>query len=194
MSQPIEVKVPDIGDFEDVDVIEVLVETGQRVEREQSLITLESDKATLEVPSPKAGTIRELRVKGGDQVSQGSPIATLEPDRQQPAASDAGPTGAAGGGEAAQAQRAPATGAEKLPGILVVHENRGLNPHIEDVTRRFALENFIAFAPDALFPLGGYPGDVSVETVVLPDYPGPALVCLCRVGRLLRCLYRRVAE
>ena len=47
----------------------------------------------------------------------------------------------------------------KLPGILVIHENRGLNPHIEDITRRIALENFIAFAPDALFPLGGYPGD-----------------------------------
>ena len=47
----------------------------------------------------------------------------------------------------------------KLPAILVVHENRGLNPHIEDVTRRLALESFVAFAPDALFPLGGYPGD-----------------------------------
>src|SRR5512145_3031203 len=47
----------------------------------------------------------------------------------------------------------------KLPVILVIHENRGLNPHIEDVARRFALENFVAFAPDALFPLGGYPGD-----------------------------------
>jgi carboxymethylenebutenolidase len=47
----------------------------------------------------------------------------------------------------------------KLPGILVVHENRGLNPHIEDIARRVALENFIAFAPDALFPLGGYPGN-----------------------------------
>jgi carboxymethylenebutenolidase len=52
----------------------------------------------------------------------------------------------------------PAKATGKLPGILVIHENRGLNPHIEDVTRRFALENFIAFAPDALFPLGGYPG------------------------------------
>jgi carboxymethylenebutenolidase len=52
----------------------------------------------------------------------------------------------------------PAKASGKLPGILVIHENRGLNPHIEDVTRRFALENFIAFAPDALFPLGGYPG------------------------------------
>jgi carboxymethylenebutenolidase len=47
----------------------------------------------------------------------------------------------------------------KLPTVLVVHENRGLNPHIEDITRRLALDNFIAFAPDALFPLGGYPGD-----------------------------------
>jgi carboxymethylenebutenolidase len=47
----------------------------------------------------------------------------------------------------------------ELPGVLVVHENRGLNPHIEDVARRLALENFVAFAPDALFPLGGYPGD-----------------------------------
>jgi len=54
---------------------------------------------------------------------------------------------------------APAAATAKLPGILVIHENRGLNPHIEDVARRFALENFVAFAPDALFPLGGYPGD-----------------------------------
>jgi len=54
---------------------------------------------------------------------------------------------------------APAKVSGKLPGILVVHENRGLNPHIEDIARRLALDNFLAFAPDALFPLGGYPGD-----------------------------------
>ena len=53
----------------------------------------------------------------------------------------------------------PANASGKLPTVLVVHENRGLNPHIEDVTRRLALDGFIAFAPDALFPLGGYPGD-----------------------------------
>jgi carboxymethylenebutenolidase len=53
----------------------------------------------------------------------------------------------------------PAKAAGKLPAILVIHENRGLNPHIEDITRRLALENFLAFAPDALFPVGGYPGD-----------------------------------
>ena len=53
----------------------------------------------------------------------------------------------------------PANATGKLPGVMVVHENRGLNPHIEDIARRLALDNFLAFAPDALFPLGGYPGD-----------------------------------
>jgi Dienelactone hydrolase family len=53
----------------------------------------------------------------------------------------------------------PAKAQGKLPGILVIHENRGLNPHIEDIARRIALENYVAFAPDALTPLGGYPGD-----------------------------------
>jgi len=53
----------------------------------------------------------------------------------------------------------PATPSGKLPAVLVIHENRGLNPHIEDVARRLAVDNFVAFAPDALFPLGGYPGD-----------------------------------
>src|SRR5262249_47626071 len=53
----------------------------------------------------------------------------------------------------------PAAGKGKLPGVLVVHENRGLNPHIEDVARRIALDNYLSFAPDALTPLGGYPGD-----------------------------------
>ena len=53
----------------------------------------------------------------------------------------------------------PASATGKLPGVLVIHENRGLNPHIEDIARRLAVDNFIAFAPDALAPLGGYPGD-----------------------------------
>src|SRR6266581_339102 len=53
----------------------------------------------------------------------------------------------------------PAKAKGKLPGVLVVHENRGLNPHIEDIARRIALEQYVAFAPDALTPLGGYPGD-----------------------------------
>ena len=78
MSNVIEVKVPDIGDFKDIPVIEVLVKPGDRVEKETSLITLESDKATMEVPSPEAGIVKELKVKVGDKVSQGTLILTLE--------------------------------------------------------------------------------------------------------------------
>jgi carboxymethylenebutenolidase len=62
----------------------------------------------------------------------------------------------------------PANAAGKLPGVLVVHENRGLNPHIEDVARRVALDNFVAFAPDALTPLGGYPGDEDKARELFP--------------------------
>ena len=75
-----EVLVPDIGDFEDVEVVEILVSAGDRVEAEDSLITVESDKATLEIPSPHAGTVVELYVALGDRVSQGSRIVTLESD------------------------------------------------------------------------------------------------------------------
>jgi pyruvate dehydrogenase E2 component (dihydrolipoamide acetyltransferase) len=73
-----EVMVPDIGDFKDVEVIEVLVKPGDAVSPEQSLVTLESDKATMEIPSPSAGVVRELRIKVGDKVSQGTPILVLE--------------------------------------------------------------------------------------------------------------------
>jgi len=62
----------------------------------------------------------------------------------------------------------PAKASGKLPVVLVVHENRGLNPHIEDIARRLALDNFVAFAPDALFPLGGYPGDEDKAREVFP--------------------------
>src|SRR5438046_1621547 len=79
----IEVKVPDIGDFKDVEVIEVLVKPGDAVAKEQSLITLESDKGTMEIPSPGAGVVKELRIKLGDKVSQGSPILVLESARPQ---------------------------------------------------------------------------------------------------------------
>ncbi len=78
MSGITEVKVPDIGDFKDVDVIEILVKPGDTVVKEASLITLESDKATMEIPSPAAGVVKELRVKLGDKVAEGSMILLLE--------------------------------------------------------------------------------------------------------------------
>src|SRR5436190_571777 len=73
----IEVRVPDIGDFEDVPVIEVLVRAGESIRTEQALISLESDKATMDVPSPAAGTVKEVAVKLGDKVNEGSLILTL---------------------------------------------------------------------------------------------------------------------
>jgi len=96
MTERVQIKVPDIGDFHDVEVIEILVKPGDAVRPEQSLITLESDKASMEIPSPMAGIVRELRVKLGDKVSEGSLILELEPlesgkapDAPKPAASAA---------------------------------------------------------------------------------------------------------
>ncbi|MGP1677787.1 MAG: dihydrolipoyl dehydrogenase [Burkholderiales bacterium] len=79
MNDTVEIKVPDIGDFKDIDVIEVLVKPGDAVEKETSLITVESDKATMEIPSPAAGVVRELKLKVGDKVSEGTLIMLLEP-------------------------------------------------------------------------------------------------------------------
>ena len=75
-----QVVVPDIGDFKDVPIIEISVKPGDRVKAEEPLITLESDKASMEVPSPSAGAVKSLAVKIGDKVSEGSPILTLELD------------------------------------------------------------------------------------------------------------------
>src|SRR5438105_8640788 len=97
MAQASEVKVPDIGDFKNVEVIEVLVKPGDAVAKEQSLVTLESDKATMEIPSPGAGVVKELRIKVGDKVSQGSPILVLESSQaeKKPEAPKAPPASAA---------------------------------------------------------------------------------------------------
>ena len=74
----IDIKVPDIGDFAEVGVIEVLVKPGDAIRAEQSLITVESDKASMEIPSSHAGVVKELKVKLGDKVSEGSVVLALE--------------------------------------------------------------------------------------------------------------------
>jgi dihydrolipoamide dehydrogenase len=78
MSKIVEVTLPDIGDFEQVDIIEVLVSVGDSVEPEDSIITLESDKATMDIPSPHAGVVKEMLVKAGEKISKGGPILKLE--------------------------------------------------------------------------------------------------------------------
>src|SRR5438876_7009773 len=74
----VEVKVPDIGDFKDVEIIELLVKAGDTVKAEQSLITVESDKASMEIPSSHVGVVKEVKVKVGDTVNEGSVILSLE--------------------------------------------------------------------------------------------------------------------
>ena len=85
MAKVTEVTLPDIGDFKDVEVIEVLVSPGDHIEAEDSLITLESDKASMEIPSPVAGTVKEMKVKVGDTINQGDPIALVEAQESAPA-------------------------------------------------------------------------------------------------------------
>ena len=102
MSNLVEVKVPDIGEFKNVPVIELLVRPGDTVGKEDSLITLESDKATMEVPSPAAGVVKELNVKVGDKVSEGTLVLLLE---------------AADGAPAISAQNATTVAAPPAPGI-----------------------------------------------------------------------------
>ncbi len=92
MSRPVEIRVPDIGDFDTVEIIEVLVTTGDLIEAEQSLITLESDKASMEIPSTHSGTIADLPVKVGDKIATGDLIATVavnnDSDTATPSQSD----------------------------------------------------------------------------------------------------------
>jgi pyruvate dehydrogenase E2 component (dihydrolipoamide acetyltransferase) len=92
MGEVTEIRVPDIGDFKDVSIIEIAVKPGDRVKPEDPLLTLESDKASMDVPAPLAGTVRSLLVKPGDKVSAGTPILSLELDGAAPAPEPVRPT------------------------------------------------------------------------------------------------------
>lgn len=123
MSQLLEIKVPDIGDYQDVPVIEVHIKPGDRVEKEQSLITLESDKATMDVPSSHAGIVKEVKVKVGDSISEGGLVLLLEPsDASASAASSAPvpPTPAPQAAPAAPVQKTVAPPEAPMPTPAVV--------------------------------------------------------------------------
>ena len=138
------VSVPDIGDFKEVEVIELLVKPGDRVAKEQSLITLESDKATMEIPSPAGGVVKEIRLKVGDKVSKGSPILVLE-------SADGAPEKAAAPAPApARAAPAPTSAATPAPAPAAAiaprpvprepQEATGAVPHASPSVRKFARE------------------------------------------------------
>jgi len=109
MTAPKEARVPDIGDYTDVPVIEILVAIGDTVAQDQGLVTLESDKATLEVPAPFAGVVRELKVKLGDTLSEGSVVALIEPAEASAPAAKATPAAAPAEPAPAPVTPAPAT-------------------------------------------------------------------------------------
>src|SRR5208282_2795792 len=142
MSNLVEVKVPDIGDYKNVPVIEVLVKPGDEVKLEDPLVTLESDKATMDVPAPQAGKIKELKVKVGDKVSQGSLLLTLD------AASTAVPSPSSASAVKAPPAvppSAPASAASKGNGVA---------------------------APASTTPYTGPKGNIHAEVVVLGAGPG----------------------
>jgi len=131
---PETVTVPDIGDFKDVEVIEVLVKPGDAVTKEQSLITLESDKATMEIPSPAAGVVKELKVKVGDRVSEGFPVLVIESGAGAPAPREAAP--------APEPPRpAPAPAISRIgPVPAEPREATSSPPHASPSVRKFARE------------------------------------------------------
>jgi dihydrolipoamide dehydrogenase len=149
MANTIEIKVPDIGGHDNVPVIEVLVKVGDTVAKEQSLITLESDKATMEIPSSAAGVVKELKVKLGDEVSEGTVVLVLETaDAALPSPAGRG-AGGEGSGEAKPA--APAAPSPAPPGHpLPVGEGK---------------------APQAASASGRRP-DITCQLVVLGSGPG----------------------
>ncbi|MDE2365461.1 MAG: dihydrolipoyl dehydrogenase, partial [Betaproteobacteria bacterium] len=160
MAQLIEIRLPDIGDFKDVPVIELLVKPGDTVEKETSLITLETDKATMEVPSPQAGVVNEIKVRIGDKISEGSLILTLE---------TAGAAETAHSAEAAQPSKEPAQPGEPaeparhaaemaVPSAAPRNESGGSGAKPE--------------LPAAAGKLPVLPGDIHADVVVLGAGPG----------------------
>ncbi|MBN9366631.1 MAG: dihydrolipoyllysine-residue acetyltransferase [Comamonadaceae bacterium] len=133
-SATIEVRVPDIGDFKDVAVIELLVKVGDTIKVEQSLFTVESDKASMEIPSPAAGVLKELKVKIGDTVNIGDLVAVLEG-----AAGASAPAAAAAAPAAQPAAAAPASAAAAVPAHQPGTPTAGL-PHASPSVRKFARE------------------------------------------------------
>src|SRR5690606_40458678 len=114
-----EIKVPDIGDFKDVEVIDVLVKPGDKVDVETPLLTLETEKATMDVPSPNAGVVKSVAVKKGDRVSEGSLILTLEASGEEQTADGEGTRAGSAppSGESPSAQSPAPSGAKSTETI-----------------------------------------------------------------------------
>ncbi len=145
MSQILEVKVPDIGGFHDVPVIELMVKVGDHIKAEDGVLTLESDKASIEMPSPAAGIVKEVKLKVGDKVSEGTLVLLLETDgvaTSQPASVPVSqPTSQPASQSAAQPASPPAKTAAPLPAAAIAETGgSSAKAHASPSLRRFARE------------------------------------------------------
>jgi len=163
MSKVIEIRVPDVGDFTDIPVIEVLVAVGDQVDAEQSLVTLESDKATMEVPAPTAGVIRSLDVSLDDLVSEGALIATLEADE----ASQDAPAESEPPAKLVEDNKASAT----PPASTTVVEN--IDPDIE-----YDFEVVVLGAGPGGYTAAFRAADLGLKVALIERYPILGGVCL----------------
>jgi pyruvate dehydrogenase E2 component (dihydrolipoamide acetyltransferase) len=153
MASPQEARVPDIGDFDEVPVIEVLVSVGDTVSKDQSLVTLESDKATMEVPSPFAGVVKEVKVKVGDKLSEGSVVAVIE--------------GADGGADSASGQPAKTEAAPAAPPATEKAAAPAAQPAAEKAPTPAAPQTIAGSVQEARVPDIGDYGDVPVIEVLV---------------------------
>ncbi len=157
MASPIEVRVPDIGGFKDVNVIEVLVKDGQQIDKETPLVTIETEKAAMDVPAPAAGKIAQVKLKTGDKVSEGSVILLLEPAAAEAAAAEktAAPAAAVQAAAPAEAAAPAAPAAAATPsaspaaqpraqaravGPVTIDEQAFSRAHASPSVRKFARE------------------------------------------------------
>ena len=180
MGKTTELKVPDIGDFQDVPVIEVLVKVGDRVEKDQSLVTLESAKATMEVPASTAGVIKEVKVKVGDNVEQGSVIAVVEEEAAASQAGDAQANASPKNGNAPDAEARKPAPASPPPEPSSAGKNAPAPVHARETGRQPDMEC-------AMLVLGSGPGgysaafraaDLGLDTVLVERYGTLGGVCL----------------
>jgi dihydrolipoamide dehydrogenase len=172
----IEIKVPDIGDFKDVPVIEVLVKPGDAVKKEDSLVTLESDKATMEVPSTHAGVVKEVRVKLGDKVSQGTVIAVLDAqaaEKAAPASTAAAPAATAPEKAAKPAASAPPPAATSGQSV-----RQALNSTLASLDSDIHAEVLVLGAGPGGYTAAFRAADLGKKVVLVERYATLGGVCL----------------
>ena len=171
MASSIEVKVPDIGDFQQIPVVEILVKPGDTVKKEDSLISLESDKATMEIPSPLAGVVKSIALKVGDKVSEGSVILTLK-------ALDAAAPAPATAGSAPPAAAATTSAAATVSAAKAAAPSPAPTPGSFTGTVDFSCEMLVLGAGPGGYSAAFRAADLGMKAIIVERYAQLGGVCL----------------